>query len=193
MAWEKITYKLTSVCPMIFHNGQTADPLNQYARALKQISSKSTKTEADFKEMARIEFSAGLYMSQDGPIIPSYVIDAVIIKAAMNFKKGKQAKSGCVCLDHARLEYDGPRKAEQLWKDERFRFSRLVRVGQARIARMRPIFDQWNAEIVLLAEDTIVNEGQLDEWLYVAGTQVGIGDWRPKYGRFTVERLNGKK
>jgi hypothetical protein len=58
---------------------------------------------------------------------------------------------------------------------------------------MRPIFQEWSAVITLNVEDTLINPTRVDEWLDVAGTQIGIGDWRPQNGRFTVERLNGKK
>ncbi len=57
---------------------------------------------------------------------------------------------------------------------------------------MRPIFNDWSAILTLQYEDTLVNLARVDAWLDAAGTQVGIGDWRPQYGRFTVARLNGK-
>jgi hypothetical protein len=129
MAWKTLTYKLTSSAPLIMHNGQTADPLNKWAKALKQISSK-------------------------------------------------------------RIEYDGPRTAQELWEDDRFRFSSIVRVGQARVNRMRPIFNDWSAVVTLNVEDTLIDPARVTEWLVAAGNQVGIGDWRPQYGRFTVERVS---
>jgi hypothetical protein len=193
MAWNKVSYKLTSSAPLIQHNGQTADPLNKYTKLLKQISSKRAKTDADHEEMARIEFYASLYMSEDGPIIPNFMIDALIVNGAKKSKEGQVAKSGCFCLEHAKLDYKGPRKTEELWKDESFHFSRIVRIGQSRVSRMRPIFNEWSAIINLHVEDTMVNTSRVDEWLNAAGTQVGLGDWRPQYGRFTAVRMNGKK
>lgn len=192
MAWQTLKYKLTSSAPLIMHNGQAADPLNKWAKMSKQISSKRSKTDADHEEMAHIDFLAGLYLDDSGPIIPSFVIDAVIINGAKKSKEGMTAKSGCFCLEHARLEYDGPRTANELWNSEEFRFSAIVKVGMARVARMRPIFRKWTATITLNVEDTMVNPSRVTEWLVAAGTQVGIGDWRPQYGRFTVEKLNGK-
>jgi hypothetical protein len=190
MAWKTLTYKLTSSAPLIMHNGQTADPLNKWAKALKQISSKRMKTDADFEEMARIEFMAGLYMGQDGPIVPANLIDALILNGAKKSKEGVRSKSSCFCLKHARLEYDGPRTAQELWEDDRFRFSSIVRVGQARVNRMRPIFNDWSAVVTLNVEDTLIDPARVTEWLVAAGNQVGIGDWRPQYGRFTVERVS---
>lgn len=192
MAWITLKYKLTSSAPLIMHNGQTADPLNKWAKLLKAISSKRTKTEADYEEMARIEFLAGLYLDKDGPILPAHVLDSLIVNGAKKSKEGMTAKSGCFCLEHAKLEYEGPRDANELYADDNFRFSALVRVSMARVARMRPIFREWTAVITLNVEDTLVNPSQVDKWLNDAGAQVGICDWRPQYGRFTAERLNGK-
>lgn len=192
MPWQTVTYKLTSSAPLIQHNGQLADPLNKWAKAIKQISSKRNKTDADYEEMARLEFFAGLYMGEDGPIIPAYMTDSLIVNAAKKSKEGPIAKSGCFCLEHAPLQYEGPRTAAELWEMEQFRLSAIVKVGQARVSRMRPIFRDWSATISLHIEDTLVNPARVGEWLAVAGTQVGIGDWRPQHGRFTAKLVNGK-
>ena len=192
MAWQTLHYKLTSSAPLLQHNGQTANPLNKWAKLLKTISGKRKKTDADYEEMARIEFLAGLYMAADGPILPNTMIDATVVNGAKKVKEGGLAKSGCFCLQHALLEYDGPRTAEALWADERFRFAAKVRIGQASVMRMRPQFPEWAATVALSIEDTLINPAQLDAWLRIAGSQVGFGDWRPQYGRFTAERLNGK-
>ena len=189
MAWKEIQYKLTSSAPLIMHNGQTADPLNKWSKSIKLISSKRAKTDADYEEMARLEFMAGLYMDESGPILPAFLIDTMIVNGAKKSKEGMTAKSGCFCLKHASLEYPGPRTAVDLWKDESHRFSAIVRVGNARVSRMRPIFRDWSTTITLNIEHTMVNPGRVTEWLIAAGTQVGIGDWRPQYGRFVVQKV----
>ena len=192
MAWQEVNYRLTSLAPLIMHNGQLADPVNKWTKLIKQISSKRKKTDADNEEMARLEFMGSLYLDEEGPVLPAYVIDGMLIRAAMKSREGPLAKAGCFCLDHASLEYDGPRAANELWEDEGFRFSSMVRVQSSRVSRMRPIFNKWSTTIKLHIEDTIVNIGRVDEWLETAGVQIGLCDWRPQYGRFTVERLNGK-
>lgn len=189
MAWKTLNYKLTSACPMLQHNGQTADPLNKWSKAIKAVSGKRSKTDADYEEMARLEFLAGLYMGADGPIIPASVVDATIINAAKKLKEGMTAKAGLFCLEHARLEYEGPCTTDALWADERFRYVAIVRVGNARIARTRPIFNAWEAVVKVNFEDGVLNATQVDRWFTIAGTQIGFGDWRPQYGRFQAQRL----
>ena len=191
MAWQTLRYQLNSAqnCPLLMHNGQMANPLNKFAKLMKQTSSKRAKTDADYEEMAHIEFIASLYMDANGPIIPAHVMDSMLVNGAKKSKEGMSAKSGAFCLEHARLDYDGPRTAEELWAIEDFRFVALVRVGTARVARTRPIFNTWAAIVSVNIETTIVNPARVDDWMTIAGTQVGLGDWRPQHGRFTAKRL----
>lgn len=191
MAWKEVTYRLTSVCPQIVHNGQTADPLNKWAKAIKKVSGKRSKTDADYEEMAHLEFLAGMYMGPNGPVIPAPNIDAMVLNAAKKTREGQLAKAGAFCIEDAAMEYDGPRDVEELWKDERFRHVAIVRVGTARVARTRPVFKEWSAVVKINFEETVVNIAQIDQWMQTAGTQVGLGDWRPQHGRFTAKRLNG--
>lgn len=189
MAWNTVEYRLTSSAPLIMHNGQTADPTNKFAKALKLISSKRAKTDADHLEMARIEFMAGLYMDETGPVIPVHVIEAMVFEGARKSKEGKVAQASVYSPNHATLEYDGPRTADALFEDANFRFARLVRVSTSKVLRTRPIFNEWALSISLQVEDGLVNPVRVYEWLAAAGVQIGLGDWRPQYGRFTVERL----
>lgn len=139
--------------------------------------------------MARIEFLAGLYIGKNGPIIPAQNIDAVLLGAAKKSKEGNIAKSAVFCPEHAELLYDGPRIPDEMWQIDDFRFSRLVKVGTARVVRMRPIFNQWSATVKVSIETSLVNESRLNDWWDAAGSVVGLGDWRPQYGRFEVKRL----
>ena len=185
MAWKTMQFKLTGDAPLIMHNGQTADPLNQYSKALKKISQRRKKTDADYEEMARIEFFAALYLSkEDGPILPATVIDACIIEASKRNREGMLAKSGFFTTSSSRFEYDGPRTAEEMWADGRYRLSVPVRVGTARVVRTRAIFNSWQTTVSVQHEDTVVNPAQVAAWFAMAGTLVGACDWRPRFGRF---------
>lgn len=189
MAWQTVTYRLTSDCPMLAHNGQTADPLNKWSKLMKQVSGKRKKTDADYEELAKLEFFAGLYMGKDGPIIPAANIDSMIVNAAKKLREGPTAKAGVFCLNDASMEYEGPRDPEAMWAAETFRHVAIVRVQTARVARTRPIFREWAANVQLNIEDSIVNVAQVDAWMNVAGTQIGLGDWRPQHGRFSAVRV----
>lgn len=190
MGWKTLRFKVTGDAPLIMHNGSLANPLSEGAKQLKQVSSKRKKTDADFERMAEIEFKAGLYIDEDrGPVIPGENIEATIYNAAKITKEGKIAKSACFVPRAAVLQYDGPRDADGLWHEERFRNCVGVKVGMSRIMRTRPIFTDWSAVIEIEYEDSVVNQEQVERWVHAAGTQVGLCDWRPRCGRFTAELL----
>lgn len=190
MAWKTLTFRITGDAPLIMHNGSLADPLSKGAKALKLVSGKRKKTDADFERMAEIEFKAGLYIDEDrGPVIPGENIEATIYNAAKITKEGKIAKSACFVPKAAVLQYDGPRDADSLWKDDRFRNCVGVKVGMSRIMRTRPIFKDWSAIVEVEYEDSVVNEEQVERWVNSGGTQIGLCDWRPKFGRFTAEKV----
>jgi hypothetical protein len=179
-------YTLKSVCPMLMHNGQMADPANVFAKAMKATSGKRAKTDADYEEMARLEFLGGLYMGKSGPVIPPQNVRGMLIRAARKRKEGKQAEAGVFILNNAVLEYNGPTDADALWEEESFRHRAIVVVGRARVARTHPIFEEWQAKVKVTYDDELVNERQLDEWFEIAGSIIGLGDWRPQFGRFEV-------
>lgn len=107
--YKTLTTKVIGIAPLIMHNGQTADPLNKYAKAMKEVSGKRKKTEADYIKLAEIEFKAGLYMNVEGPVVPSQMIEATILAGARKSKLGKLAQAGIIVEKHASLIYDGPR------------------------------------------------------------------------------------
>lgn len=188
--WKQAQYKLTSSAPLIMHNGQLADPLNKWAKLMKAITSKRNKTDADHEELARLEFLGGLYLDENGPVIPAQNIERALVDAAKKRREGPVAKSGMFCDIHARLEYDGPRLADELWGDERFRFASLVKVGTARVLRTRPIFPNWSTVIIVTYDTEQVNLSTINEWVKVGGQLIGLLEWRPKYGRYEVQGVD---
>lgn len=184
--YKTLKTRIVGIAPMIMHNGQTADPLNKYAKLMKEISGKRTKTEADYAEMAKIEFIASLYMSADGPVISSRLLEANITNGARKSKLGKLTQAGVIVERHSSLEYDGPRDAYALLEDENFRLAVPVRIGQQKVIRTRPIFNEWAADIEIKYLDDVINERDLLTALRNAGSFSGLGDWRPRYGRYCL-------
>lgn len=168
------------------HNGQTADPLNPHSVSIAEITGKKKKTESDHREVSRREWYAGLYLSGGEPCLPAEMIEAVLIRGAMKEKRGPAAKAGMIVENNAPLIYDGPRKPDALWKDQRFQLRVPVKVGTSKVIRTRPHFPEWSAEIEVNYLPSLINQKEVHSWLVTAGEQIGIGDWRPRFGRFTV-------
>ena len=187
MNYSKLNLKIIGVTPLILHNVQLADPLNEYSKALSKISGKRSKTEADHLEMAKIEFHGSLYTMNNKVIIPTEMIEASIIDGAKKFRKGSQFKAGFFIKDHAELDFGQKLKADQLWKHrEKYSIRAGVRVKTSRLFRTRPKFDTWSISFEIHYDPSLIDESELKEAIAKAGTQVGIGDWRPKHGRYIL-------
>lgn len=180
----------TGIRPIILHNGQLADPLNKYSRMLKDVTSKRKKTDADHEEMARIEFEGGLYWDEkEGVYIPADCIEATICAGAKKSRIGKDVQAAVFVQDDiVKLEYDGPKTIEGMWKDrERFVMRKAVKVTTSKVMRTRPMFPTgWSITFTLAYDDSIINAASLSKAMIDAGALIGICDWRPKFGRFLV-------
>jgi hypothetical protein len=178
--------KIEGICPILLHNGQTADPTNKFSRQMKEISGKRKKTDEDYAEMSRIEWHAGLYVNKDSKIIiPAFMFEACVYNGAKKSKLGKAFKSSVFVEDDAILDigvkYD---KATDLWCKEEFRDIRGVRIGQVKVMRTRPIFYNWKAAFDVSFDDEQVNESDVTRAIEDAGSKCGLGDFIPRYGRF---------
>ena len=171
------------------HNGQTVDPLNRYSKAIKSISSKRNKTEADYEDMARLEWEAGLYLKDGKIILPGILIEATIREGGKTKKLGKVVLGAVFCDADPELEFaESGETPDELWKDENHRLVAKVNIQRNSIMRTRPKFDEWSAEFELNYDETQIDEKTLLEIIEIGGTK-GVGDWRPKFGRFQATAL----
>jgi hypothetical protein len=168
------------------HNGALADPLDERAISLAAITGKRLKTRADHEEISRREWYGGLWLYDKLPCLPQEAIEAAFIKGALTRKRGDAAKAGFVANAPAMLAYDGPTDLDELWQNENFRLRKGVRVLKARTMRTRPRFPEWSAVISATFLTTELNRSEVVDFMKIAGAMRGIGDWRPKYGRFEV-------
>lgn len=147
----------------------------------KEISQRSG--EVDYSKDAE----KSLYRDDEiGCYIPSKQIRACLVKGSVNFKvKGKGHKT-FKDLVNATVEIDpdkiplGRRKADYIHQE-------FVRIQRNQILRSRPAFKKgWEAQFSLLVLDDQMPVTQLENILGYSGKFVGIGDWRPHFGRFEV-------
>lgn len=186
---QVLKVKITGVAPLLMHNGQTADPLNEWSKKIKQVTSKRKKTDDDVAEIGRLEWYAALYVDESGsPIIPSKMIEATLKEAAKKSKLGKQFSAGVFCFDDAPLEFAGKASIEKMWTSGKFVSRESARVQQSRVMRTRAKFPAgWSCVASIVFYDDVVNESDVREALANAGRLVGFGDWRPRHGRFDFE------
>jgi hypothetical protein len=174
---------------LIVHNVRLANPLDPAARELKKLTSKRKKTDEDYEEIARMEHAAGLYFDPDvGPYIPGENIWRCLYDAARKTRNGPKVKEGLlITSDLNPIAYHGPRDITGLWADANFRIVRMVQVETRRVLRCRPIFRQWQTDAIGIIDTSVLDLAELETFVEKAGQLIGLGNWRPRYGRFTAE------
>jgi hypothetical protein len=188
-----VQIRFQGVSPLLCHNGQTADPRNAYSKAMKGISGKRKKTDSDYDELARLEWLAGLYRVDGDLVIPDYVIESAMIGGAKKSKRGPQAKCGLFFTEHASLLFEGKpdviddETLAEMFASSIFTHTVGVKVGMAKIMRTRPMFRHWRINATAQYDPDVLNIGDVAEIAADAGKLVGLGDWRPKHGRFEAE------
>jgi len=185
---KEATVKIKGISPCIQHNGQMCDPLNPYTKQMKEISGKRKKTDDDHAAMARIEWEAGLYLDEKERVIwPGMNLERLILDGAKKIKMGTTIKSALMVPDDSVMEAAYPKDMDKRF--ESCRIASKVKVGQASIIRTRPIFDNWSLTFKVLFNEELLNLRDLEQILEIAGSQIGLGDWRPRFGRFIVESV----
>jgi hypothetical protein len=179
-------YKVKGTSAMLMHNAQLANPLNDWSRAIKKISGKRKKTDEDHIEMARLEFLGGLYWNGKAFVVPSSNWESALTEGAKKVKMGKAIKSAIFINEDSVLSFDGPKTPDDRWAVPACRDQRSAKVGTARVIRTRPLFTGWSCEIKVMFDPELIDRSAIDGIFDITGRQIGIGDYRPKFGRFEV-------
>ena len=194
MTLETLKLRLKGERALLLHNGQLADGDNGFTKAIKEITGKGAKnrTEAENNELKKLEWLGGLYLNERGLICVTedMVLSCLERGAASSAKLGKKVKAGVICTQlFFPIKYDGPKDPLTLYEAGKNIDRRMVGVNQKRIARVRPRFDHWSIDIELLIETTTINIKSVIEAMKVSGRIVGLGDFRPRFGRFSTEKI----
>lgn len=178
---------LRGTTPLLMHSEQLSDPLNTFAKQIREVTGKRKKTDADHEEISRLEFLGGLWLDESTePCMPGYVVEALIRDGAKKHRMGKDAAAGVLITADAPLLYEGPRVPADMFPA--FAYRRSVVVSGRRTIRTRPRFDSWSCLVRGEFDEKIIkNAEDVLFWLKTAGEQCGVGDWRPRFGRFEVE------
>lgn len=190
---KSLKYRIEGIATLLMHSDVAANPLNHFAKAQKEITSKRKKTDEDHERLAKLDFLASLYYSETkGYYMPANCIDATFLSSAKMFKLGvtwKQAafveNDANFIFPHAELNPDDL----YLIENGLYRDMRTVKVGMAKTVRCRPAFNVWSFEAAVIIDESKMNERQVDQIVENAGKYVGICDYRPRFGRFNVTKI----
>lgn len=180
--------EIEGVAPILLHSGRTKDPTDEMTKAIKKITGKRKKTDADYEEVKRLELMAGLYFDDKDKIyVPDINIERSIYEGSKQDRNGKKFLSGFMVDQHAYLKNGkSVYTVTDVMNNLKHQFTTSVAIQRVSVMRTRPRFDVWSLEFSCTYNEGIINPDEVKEAIKKAGQLVGIGDWRPKFGRFKV-------
>lgn len=179
---------------MLMHAATLSNPLSEITKAHKTLTSDTAlkKTDEGQLMIAKSEFISSCYTTEKGHLcLPMLNIRKSLIMGARQTKQGKEVEK-YVFFDGLRYEikHDGPTKPEALWEaGEKYIDARPVRVGQSMIMRYRPKLFPWSVAFDIKHEETEISKKTIMSFFEKAGDYIGLGDFRPLYGRYTAKLL----
>jgi len=185
---RQLNVKITGRSPLLMHSDRFANPLDPATKAHKELTAKRKKTDSDHEAIAKSEWMGSLYHDQKiGPYIPGQNMDATLQEAAKLQKLGKRFKQAVMVLENEiPLQYEGPRDPEGLFAAG-FVDVRGVKVATAKLMRCRPKFREWGAEFTVAFNEDLLNAEEVKKAIADAGALIGLGDYRPRFGKFEAE------
>jgi hypothetical protein len=187
---KNLIVTLKSNGPMLMHSDKLVDTLSEAGKAHKILTSdrKFKATDEGKVAIAKSLYMGAFYLNHDGRIIlPMLNIRKSLIEGARRFKLGKDIERTVVILDSPILEYDGPTDPEKLWDIPGFVDARTVVIGRSKVMAYRPVFHNWEVTFEAIVDDEMLDVADLKRCWETAGAIVGIGDFRPLFGRYNVE------
>jgi hypothetical protein len=180
---------------------QGVSPLMQHRYPMPDLAS---MTKGGKKSTGAVDYSQEwreyLYANSSGDIIqPASHIEGALTKAAAGFKvTGKRGKSykdlfaANIFIDPVEIPhgYKVPSELDCDADKPLYLDMRPVVVMRSRVVRIRPTFKPgWSLSFTINVIDDELPFEILNDALTLAGKAVGIGDFRPKFGRFMVTRF----
>lgn len=171
---ETATVKIRGVAPLL---------MNRFAMDKgDQEQAKRRDEQFDPKEDAE----KALYRNSKGCYAPSTWIEACLRDTAKEFKgKGRGSLKSTV-LASVFVEPEAIPLNKQTYDEID---QRPAVIQRQRIVKSRPRFNSWELEFAVHFDEKRIRLETLKQILEEAGQTKGIGDYRPKFGRFEVVKF----
>ncbi|NIN01493.1 MAG: hypothetical protein GTO24_26390 [candidate division Zixibacteria bacterium] len=176
---EKINVTIRGTSPLLMHRFNDSQDTMKVRKSGRQYNNQE-------------DAENSLYKDEKGKIVhPSVHIESAMIKAATNYripgqskKTYKDAFKGGVFVEPRLIPHKIPK-----WEID----LQNVVVQRSRVIRARPRFDEWELDLQILNIDERVTSNIIKDILTDAGKFCGIGDFRPRFGRFKVVKFEPVK
>ncbi|HEV8189479.1 MAG TPA: hypothetical protein VGP83_17120 [Pyrinomonadaceae bacterium] len=206
--YKTLTRTLVGVSPLLMHNGRLANPLDPIAKMMKEVTSKRKKTDDDYELMSNIEWLGSIYTTDDLTVkiqgykvtvacfgqlcIPGENVAALLAFAGAKSRRKQAFTAGILIEGDFPLQLASSLSIPEIFAKPGYRLIEGVRVGNSRVMRTRAIFRSWKLPLRIQYLPQLLNPREVDETLILGGQIGGLGDYRPKYGRFSVENVAGE-
>jgi hypothetical protein len=205
MALTTGTARIVGTTPLLMHSDATVDSTHPLAVLMQPIKDKRKKTESDLTTLERFKWMSAMYVHDGRPVIPAYnvmrswrdggtyhkagqkIMEALIIEGSMlpvHFEHEDlcSGPDGWQRLYDIRLA-DGKRA----YVDRRTVNNNPSAAKKTRVIGVRPVFYSWSIDLSFRFEDDLLNPNDMRRALEAAGALKGLGDFRPLFGRYTVD------
>lgn len=172
-----VQVKIVGTAPLLQHRYRFKDELEE--KAVKKSGAR------DYSE----EWRASLYVDESGGIYePASHIEGAIVRAAVNFQIAGRSKKTYRELVKSAV-FVSPDAIPLGKKEPDFIHKARVIVNRSAVERLRPAFRVWELSFSIQVLDDQLGKEVLQQILQHAGQYQGIGDYRPRYGRFRVAQF----
>lgn len=176
---------------LILKSDRSVDPLDPEVKKLRELTSKRKKTDEDMHAIARQEWDLALYWSEaNGVFVPAWNLQRSILEGGRMNRLGAAIDRAVQILeDELPLKYSGPKTKDELWA-KGYVHKCSVGIGDKRTMRYRPHFRNWSLTTTVHYEPSVIDREALLLAAQNAGAFIGLGDYRPRFGRYEVEVLS---
>jgi len=148
------------------------------------------KVNKDDREL--YDYELAKYKMEDGRLYtPCDHIIASMTKAAVEYKIEGQGKKTYKDSVRAGIFIEPEQIPHKIQDCEPFRA--FVSINRASVIKSRPMFKKWALDFSIVCVDDQFPPSILEKILERAGISKGIGDYRPRFGRFTVTKFDTSK
>jgi len=185
---KELNVTIVGVSPLLMHSCRGVNPTEPLVVERKKLTGKRKKVEEDTIAILNIDYRLAIYHDPEiGPYLPAECVEATCRESAKKNKQGKTVQTALfVTPDRIPLEYTGPRDIEELVNNNDFRDVRAGNIQRAKILICRPRFNHWKASFTVCYDENLLDLEDIKEIVVRAGQQVGICDYRPRYGKFNA-------
>lgn len=191
-----ITVTLTGTTPLLMKSLRGMEQEDVLVKEREMLvakgKGKGTRNATEENRLSFLDFGLAMYYDEDlGPYMPAWNVVRTLQEGAKTYRLGGTIVNAFVPTSiNIPLEYRGPRTQEGLF-EAGFLWRTQVNgnpsaAKKSMVYTTRPKFEDWKLSVNGWLVEEVMDKDTFIKCAFVAGLK-GIGDYRARYGKFTVE------